>query len=112
MENDLEKDYKPLIAKLSEVAEELKETNAEIGDLLLEAAEAIEALSDFSLDLVDIDGTVIYTIPDGQVKSIMAKSVDDFIQGAIAQKVVDIPREKTLSYEEAEEFEKKYEEDV
>lgn len=106
MEQDLEKDYKPIIAGLRAYAETV--SDAETKNLLLEASNDLEALSDFSLNLVDVDGTLIYTIPDAQVKKIMVRAVDDFIQSAISSREIPIPEEKTLTYEEAEEFEKQF----
>lgn len=108
----IQKDYKPLIAELRSSAEEIKDSQPKLSDLLSEAAISIESLSDFSIDLVDLDGTIIYTVPDEQVKMIMVRAMDDFIQNAISSRNIEIPEEKLMTHEEAEEFEKQYEEDI
>lgn len=106
MDESIEKDYKPLISELISYSE--KDVDQELKDLLIEASSAIESLSDFTINLVDIDGTHIYSIPDMQVKQIMVKAVDSFIQDAINKKIVEVPEDKLLTEEEAEEFEKQF----
>lgn len=78
MVEGMEKDYTSLIEKLHFYSEQVEDSS--LKQLLIEASQAISDLSDFSIDLIDSDGNVLYSISDSEGKQIMLKAVDDFIQ--------------------------------
>ena len=91
---EIQKDFKPLVAKLREFAdtENLSDIDEdELRSVLREASQDIENLCDFSINLVDDDGNVIFQISDEQSRELMFTAVDSFIAEGVKKRDIMIP---------------------
>lgn len=78
-----------LIERLQKASDLAEDSSMKL--LLTDAWQALEALSDFSVNLVSAEGETILTISDEKAREIMFKAIDTFVQSMTIQGDADVP---------------------